>query len=131
MKPKEILLAEDDADDQEFFEDVTRLRSDVTLSSIARNGEEVISKLLQLNASAQLPDIIVLDQNMPKRNGLQTLLLLKGEATFRHIPVFIYSTYANNTLLQELTEAGAVSFFEKPITPDGYNDMISSMLERI
>lgn len=131
MSPKTILLAEDDADDQDFFVDVIQPRSDVTLISIVKDGEELFDLLPDLISAGQLPDIILLDHNMPKRNGLQTLQLLKVDEAYKSIPVFVYSTYANDVLLQEFADAGAVYFFAKPVTPDGYNELVDAMMSMV
>ena len=131
MPAKTILLAEDDKDDQEFFSGFLKTRNDVMLLPIAENGEEVIEALQTLQPPAALPDVILLDQNMPKCNGLQTLQLLKENAAFRNIPVFMYSTYADEHLKERSAEGGAVMVFSKPYTLEGYGQMINDMLEMI
>ena len=129
MRPKKILLAEDDADDQDFFSDFIKSRTDVVLVSVAKNGEEVFDSLSGTRVPGNLPDLIILDQNMPKRNGMQTLQMLKENSSYAAIPVFIYSTYADAVLQQQSADAGAISVFPKPYTPEGYHNMINAMLD--
>jgi len=92
------------------------------------NGEEVLQFL---NNATHLPDVIILDQNMPKQNGLQTLCLLKGIDRYAHIPVVIYSTYTNDILLAQCLSFGALMAVVKPVDKKGYNDMIDKILTGI
>jgi CheY-like chemotaxis protein len=122
---KKILLAEDDMDDQKIFQEFLAHRTDIDLLPPAENGDEVF----RLIEGGHVPDIIILDQNMPKRNGLQTLQLLKETSAYTHIPVIIYSTYADGNLVQRSTDLGAAGVWSKPITQEGYNEMIDALLK--
>jgi CheY-like chemotaxis protein len=128
MLPKKILLAEDDVDDREFFHNFLESRKDVVLVFEAENGEHVFEVLKNITEDSMLPDLILLDQNMPKRNGLETLQLLKDHTVYKNIPVFIYSTYSNEALHQQSVAAGAISVFPKPFTHQGYDKMVNDML---
>lgn len=131
MSRIKILLAEDDADDMEMFSTFLNGRNDVRLFAFAENGLEVIETLAAIKEPAALPDIILLDQNMPKQNGLQTLKLLKEHLAYSSIPVFIYSTYADNALQEHGVQAGAIQVFSKPYTIQGYTEMLERMLSVI
>jgi CheY-like chemotaxis protein len=128
---RKILLAEDDPDDREMFALFTKERADVILLSIAENGVELIEFLMDIDTSKYLPDIIILDQNMPKQNGLQTLQILKRTPRYYNIPVFIYSTYADESLAQSGARAGAMGLFAKPYTIEGYHKMLDKIIRRI
>jgi len=127
--PKKILLAEDDGDDQNLFYDFLKNRNDVVVMSMVENGEELIAALNKIKDETELPDIILLDQNMPKRNGIQTLKFLKASNCYSHIPVIIYSTYADENIINVATDLGASSVVSKPISKDGYNKMIDDFLK--
>lgn len=131
IPPKKILLAEDDADDREVFYKFLKNRSDVFLLSAVENGEEVLDILSGIITVQELPDLILLDQKMPKKNGLQTLQSLKESHAFEQIPVFIYSTYTDEALHQQSANAGAVFVFLKPYTSEGYHKMVDAMLHLI
>jgi CheY-like chemotaxis protein len=131
MAPKKILLAEDDEDDQRLFQDFLHHRTDIMLMPIVENGVELFELLQSLDNSLLLPDLIILDQNMPKRNGVQTLELLKSNDDYQDIPVVVYSTYTDAQLIESCTEAGASVVMAKPLTKDGYNKMIDSFLALI
>lgn len=131
MLPKTILLAEDDPDDREMFAEFLASRKDVALASLATDGVALLHTLNKLSLTGSLPDIVVLDQNMPRQNGLQTLKALKERPMYQHIPVFIYSTYADKTLEAQCLQAGAVAVFTKPFTFNGYDEMINDMLGQV
>lgn len=129
MLKRRILLAEDDEDDQEFFHEFLKGRTDIILMPIAENGLVVADLLEGITDERQLPDLIILDQNMPKKNGLQTLQFLKEDKRYAHIPVIIYSTYTDETLIKNGSEMGACGVVTKPVTKEGYNEMMEAFLK--
>ncbi len=131
MSRKKILLAEDDLDDQQIFNDFLNHRDDIFLMPMVGDGVELIDTLNMINETDLLPHLIVLDQNMPKRNGFQTLQLLKASIRYLDIPVIIYSTYIDSRLAEACTEEGASAIVTKPITKEEYNEMIEGFLEFI
>ena len=127
-KKRTILVAEDDEDDQAFFTDFLKHRNDVLLLPIAEDGESLIHQLEQLYTTQNfLPDFIILDQNMPKRSGLQTLEYLKSHPQYTQIPVMLYSTYTNKELIQKGAALGACKVVPKPVSTEGYHQMIESL----
>ena len=131
MLPKKILLAEDDVDDRSFFLNFLNNRKDISAISTVENGEEVFTFLATIEEAAQLPHVIILDQNMPKRNGLQTLQMLKKNSAYQRIPVFMYSTYADENLAKQSLESGARLVLAKPFSPDGYHQMIDAVFDAL
>jgi two-component system, chemotaxis family, response regulator Rcp1 len=90
--PKENLLQVllvDDATDRELFIDAINLVGKKYIVSKAADGEAAIQFL---NAAEQLPDLIMLDLNMPVKDGRETLKELKQHDIFKSIPVCIMST---------------------------------------
>lgn len=128
MRPKKILLAEDDADDRIFFSDFLKWRTDIYLLPAVENGDEVLAFLEEAKDSAELPDLIILDQNMPRRNGLETLRTLKDNSRYQDIPVIVYSTYADDNLKRKSKELGAALVLPKPATSQGYHQMVDAIL---
>ena len=129
MIKRSILLAEDDEDDQQFFQNFLQNRSDIALLPIAENGVVLIDFLEEIKDGAGLPDFIILDQNMPKMNGLQTLKTLKESSRYAHIPVMLYSTYTDDTLIKTGSDLGACLVMVKPITKEGYDKLITEFLK--
>ena len=129
MQPKKILLAEDDHDDSNLFHEYLKGREDIVLMPTAENGIEVIKFLDKIVEHTDLPDLIILDQNMPKKNGKQTLVFLKSNNRFAHIPVIVYSTYTDDQLIKDCTKKGASMVVSKPLTNKGYHDMMDGFLK--
>ncbi|HWJ90180.1 MAG TPA: response regulator [Flavisolibacter sp.] len=131
MVPKKILLAEDDVDDQRLFHDFLQHRTDIVLMPVVENGVEVFETLEKIDRADELPDLIILDQNMPKSNGLQTLEALKHNTDYSAIPVAVYSTYTDAQLIESCIAAGACAVITKPLTKEGYNQMIEECLQYV
>jgi CheY-like chemotaxis protein len=128
-RPKKILFADDDIDDRMFFESAYKERSDVIILPIALNGVEVIQRLETTVDLEKWPDLIILDQNMPRMTGKQTLLHLKSQEKFSHIPVCICSTYADHILTVDCLKLGAFRVSSKPITSEEYQKMMNDFLD--
>ncbi|MRG44632.1 response regulator [Chitinophaga sp. SYP-B3965] len=125
---KKILLAEDDQDDQDFFHDFLHEREDIFLLPIASNGEELLDYLA---STTELPDAIILDQNMPKLNGLQTLQLLKDTSRYSNITVMVYSTSTDDSLIKRSSLLGATLVVSKPSSYKGYQRMIDELIRHL
>ncbi len=126
---RKILLAEDDSDDAFFFFDFLHNRSDINLLPSVTNGMEVIDYLNGVPSANDLPDVIVLDQNMPKLSGKETLDYIKSSEKYGNIAVAIYSTYVGPQLVEECLKLGAAIVETKPVTKEGYNKMMDAILE--
>lgn len=129
--PKKVLLAEDDADDRLFFRDFLKDRKDLKMMPPAENGLELTQVLDKIERKENLPDMIILDQNMPKQTGLQTLEKLKNNTRYADIPVMVYSTNATDTLKSDCLNNGAALVSPKPDNKSGYNEMIDAFFSVI
>ncbi len=110
--PLKLLLADDDQDDCIFFsEALSELPVSTTLAT-ANDGVELMDLL-----SARwenLPDIIFLDLNMPRKTGFDCLMEIKGSDKLRNIPVIIFSTSYNPEIASSLYKNGANYYIRKP-----------------
>src|SRR5580765_9026829 len=88
-KSLQILLVEDDPDDVELFREALDDNRVLHSMHVITQGDEVIPHLEQ---SAILPEIILLDLNLPKVHGKEILKMLKSGEAFRNIPVVILTT---------------------------------------
>ena len=131
MTKKRILLAEDDEDDRLLFANFLKERDDFILIHICENGMEVLDFLNGLPDNGEFPDLVVLDQNMPKMNGSQTLQKLKNVPRFSKIPVAMYTTYTDKRLMDECYLAGALTVVTKPISHKGYHQMMNDLNQLI
>ena len=126
---KKILLVEDDLDDRALFETFFAGRKDILLMPPVANGLEMIEFLQSISDRDNLPDLIVVDQNMPKMNGRQTLSFLKSSPLFSKIRVVIYSTYTDSALITDCKNLGADMVAIKPIDDEGYQKMMDDFLK--
>ena len=126
---KKVLLAEDDEDDRHFFQDFLSGHSRVELLPSVTNGAEVLAYLDTVSSNSALPDLIILDQNMPKMNGRETLTQLKADPRWSSIPVVVYSTYKDSTLVADCTRLGAAAVKAKPDSEEGYLELMEGCLE--
>lgn len=123
-----MLLADDDADDREIFIRVLDKKADVQLVRTVENGREVIDFLDGLPASEQLPHLIILDHNMPKMNGTETLGKIKSDERYSGIQVVIYSTYSDNKMKETCEQLGASMVLAKPASMKEYEAIIDKFL---
>jgi CheY-like chemotaxis protein len=128
MKIKKVLLADDDADDREIFVRVLDKKADVQLVRTVENGREVIDYLEALPAPELLPHLIILDHNMPKMNGTETLGKLKSDKRYSDIQVVIYSTYSDNKMRETCEQLGASMVLAKPASMKEYESIIDTFL---
>ena len=106
-----IVFADDDADDrllvQEAFEEnCTTYRLDVV--------EDGIQLLDYLKSNETNPSLILLDINMPRKDGTQVLAELKSNPQWRHIPVIMFTTSKSPEDVRKCYDLGANSFIVKP-----------------
>ena len=109
---KNIYLADDDTDDHFIFEAaLEEICEDCTLT-IATSGDELLSNLRKPDIPS--PDIVFLDINMPRKNGIETLKEIKGDPETKGLKVIMYSTSTNPLYIDQAKEAGACFYFVKP-----------------
>lgn len=121
-KNARILLADDDKEDQLILTD--------SFSEIGRNdiihfvddGEKLLEYLSDIEED-HLPSLIVLDLNMPRMSGTETLVALKANDVYRNIPVIIFSTSVNDYEMNKCLETGAEAYITKPVK---YEDSIKT-----
>lgn len=105
---KSILLIDDDADEISILNEAVEMTGTDSVCDWAQ-GLEVAYRLLKGNQ----PDMILLDYNMPGRDGLLCLEELKRHQELRHIPIVMYSTYIDYGLRQEAMQKGAFRCIQK------------------
>jgi CheY-like chemotaxis protein len=116
MQERKIFLADDDVEDRSIIQDAMELLNDGDVMLFANNGEQLLELLKKNFSNSLCPCLIVLDLNMPKMNGTQTLSALKNDENLKHIPVVIYSTSINPVEKEKCLLLGAHSFITKPIS---------------
>lgn len=107
-----IILADDDEDDRLFFVDAfEELRINTKVKTV-NDGVELINYLTQ--DEVQLPHVLFLDLNMPRKNGLECLMEIKANEKFKDIAIAIYSTSASEDDIENTFVQGANIYIKKP-----------------
>ncbi|MDN3493713.1 response regulator [Winogradskyella bathintestinalis] len=106
-----LLLADDDIDDCDFFKEAIDEIGQLTLS-ILNDGVELMNFLLA--EPANRPNLIFLDLNMPKKSGMECMEEIKSINKLKDIPIIIYSTSLDRTVVNHLYEMGAHHYIQKP-----------------
>ncbi|HWJ90887.1 MAG TPA: response regulator [Flavisolibacter sp.] len=125
-----ILYVDDDSDDCIFLSEsfaATKTDTDLVCAS---GGEEAI-KYLNSIQQQELPSLIILDLNMPKWDGRQTLNYIKSKPQLADIPVVILSTSENKMDKEVCKRLGAASYLQKPYHYDGYKDVVKNCMPLI
>jgi CheY-like chemotaxis protein len=130
-EPITILMADDDEEDCALTKDAM---SDARLANEMRfvhDGEELLDYLHQRGAygdgaDAPAPGVILLDLNMPKKDGREALAEIKADPELRKIPVCILTTSAAEEDIFKSYDLGANSFITKPVTFAGLVEVLQA-----
>jgi CheY-like chemotaxis protein len=123
-----ICLADDDEDDYYLFStSLKEVNSAVRLSYF--NTCDGLWHFLR--TTNDLPDMIVLDMNMPGNDGQKCLIELKKEADLRHIPVAILSTCCSPADVEKAYKTGAFTWLKKPTSIAELKKIITNLLSAV
>jgi len=129
MKPIHILLVEDNEGDivltREAFEDSRILIN----MSVAKDGKRAIDFLSKEGefSDQQLPDIILLDVNLPKRNGHEVLHYIKTNELLKQIPVIMLTTSSSATDINQSYKNYANCFITKPVDVQEFLNVVATI----
>jgi len=117
LKLINVLLVDDDQEDLDLTLEVLEMTKMKLKIDIAKDGVEAVDFLNKVNSDdkRQLPDLILLDLNMPRMNGHEVLQYIKGDNRFKHIPVVILTTSKSETDIANSYSAGVSCFVTKPV----------------
>jgi len=118
MKKKSILLVDDDELDTISVQRTLKKSDTPYTLYTAFNGKDALAMLKDANQPIS-PDVILLDLNMPKMNGIEFLKVLRNDESLKDIKVFIMTT-SGETIDRAITEQLGISGYI--IKPLGYND---------
>ena len=125
-QPMEILLVEDNEDDILLEQEAIVEAKLVNLMYVVRDGEEAVAYLRREGKyqNAQLPGLILLDINMPKKNGFEVLNEIKADPALMHIPIVMLTTSDSESDIVKSYARGACSFITKPMDFDKFREVI-------
>lgn len=127
-----LLVLEDDSLDVMDLKRTLDKMGILNIMQVARNGEEAVAYLASRGAH-ELPDVVLLDLNMPKMNGLEFLSALRAHDAWKHLKVFVLTTSAEREDIEEVKKLGISGYIVKPLklnnpaSIDAFNLMIDLM----
>ncbi|MCW3117317.1 MAG: rcp1 2, partial [Chitinophagaceae bacterium] len=110
--PINILLADDDSDDCSFFKEVLAEFTLSTQLTAVHDGEQLMRRLI--DETNELPHVLFLDLNMPRKNGFECLAEIKQSQRLKHVPVVIFTTSFEQGVVNQLYQNGVQYFVRKP-----------------
>ncbi len=131
MKKAFILIAEDDADDQFLLQTAFTENGFTDHIEFVENGVELLHYLSEIESQASgalaYPNFIILDLNMPKKDGREALQEIKQHPVFKSIPVIVYTTTKSDAEIRRCYELGANTYIVKPARFEGLLKVIQDI----
>lgn len=127
--PIEILIVEDNEDDILLLKEAFIEARLINAINIVTNGDEALRYLKRKGeyAGATTPGLILLDINMPGKNGFEVLDELKADADLKSIPVIMLSTSSRESDVVDSYEKGACSYVTKPVRFEEFQNAITQL----
>jgi CheY-like chemotaxis protein len=126
VKKLNVLLADDDPDDCQFFKATLAVLDLPTDLTVVHDGEQLMCLLL--DEATLLPDVLYLDLNMPRKNGFECLSEIKSNPKLNRLPVIVFSTSFEQEVVNRLYSSGAQYFIRKPSEFSQFKKIIQQSL---
>jgi chemotaxis family two-component system response regulator Rcp1 len=132
MQPKfHILLVEDTETDAKIIERALREAKWEHRLTVIRDGRKALDYLVGLAASKKkadlVPDLILLDLNLPGLDGAQLLARIKSDPHLRILPVVVLTTSPRDEDILQSYHAGANTYFQKPSEYPRYRELVNTL----
>jgi CheY-like chemotaxis protein len=129
-----ILIAEDNLSHQKITEYILKKNNVPAKYFVVRDGQEVLDYLFHKNNYTDsekypIPNLILLDLNLPKRDGREVLKLIKEDSSLKNIPIVIVSTSDREEDLNYATQMGVVGYISKSIGFDNFSVELGSVIK--
>lgn len=129
LKFKSIVLTDDDEDDRFFFQEaLDALNFDITYNQF-EDGSELMNHLK--GSLINLPSLLFLDLNMPKKSGLECLKEIRADEVLKDLFVIIYSTSSSENDILKAYEVGADNYLSKPTSFKNLKSSLFNILTRL
>jgi CheY-like chemotaxis protein len=125
-RPIEILLVDDSDDDALLLAESFREAHMMNIVHVVHDGEEALDYLFRRGKyqNAATPGLVLLDLNMPRKNGFEVLGAIKADSALRGIPVVMLTTSSNEEDVARSYAKGACSFVSKPVSFEKLREVI-------
>lgn len=124
-----ILLADDDSADCLLFKDALEELPVSANLTIVNNGEQLMEEISKKGST--LPDVLFLDINMPRKNGLVALGEIKRSNALQNLPVIIFSTASEQETIKKVYRDAAHYYICKPVDFQQLKKVVYEALTRI
>lgn len=123
--PQRILLAEDDEDNRDLVKFVMK-KSQMNIDLlVAEDGKEAVEIALR-----EIPDLILMDMQMPVMDGYQATQIIKANSTTAHIPIIAFTAQAKPEDKARTLQVGCVDHYSKPMDPQELLNVIKNYLHQ-
>lgn len=123
-----ILLAEDNEDDLLLIREALEEIPLVQVMRVVRDGKEALEALRGNGVNGRKEvDLVVLDINMPKKNGFDVLTEMKRDAKLRQIPVVMLTVSEREEDIVKAYSEGACTYIRKPVTFAGLQQVVKAL----
>lgn len=131
LRPMEILLVEDNPGDVRLTKEAFKDAKVANRLSVVDDGEKALEFLFRRGPFAQAPrpDLILLDLNLPRKDGREVLSVIKNDADLRRIPVVILTTSKAEEDIIRTYNLHANCYLAKPVGLDSFLEVIRSIEE--
>ena len=128
-RPVEILLVEDNAADARLTEEALKQSKVVNHLHVVLDGEQAMGFLRHEDGyvDAPTPDLILLDLNLPRKDGREVLQEVKSDETLKMIPVIVMTTSREEQDVQASYAAHANCYIRKPLDVNGMFDVVTKI----
>ncbi|MCM2303350.1 MAG: response regulator [Elusimicrobia bacterium] len=125
-KPLEVLLVEDDEDDVLLTREALKDSKVIVSMAVAEDGDVALQRLRRQPPfqDAPMPDLILLDLNLPRVSGRQVLKELKADPALKLIPVVVLTTSQADTDVVKCYDLGANCYITKPVDFEQFQRII-------
>ncbi|MDI9882399.1 response regulator [Flectobacillus longus] len=129
MRNGHILLVEDNEGDILLTQEAFEHSSLVASLSIVRNGKDAIDFLIKQGkfADKASPDFVLLDVNIPKKNGHEVLKFIKNNDAIKHIPVVMFTTSSTPKDIAMAYQNNANCYITKPVDVSSFQTVINQI----
>jgi CheY-like chemotaxis protein len=129
VRPLELLLVEDNPGDVRLTREALKSGEVAVNLSVARDGVEALDFLRQRGqfSSAPVPDLILLDLNLPRKNGREVLSEIKSDPELRRIPVLVMTTSRADQDINRAYSLNANCYITKPMDLDEFLRIVRSI----
>ena len=132
LEQANILLVEDDLGDQKLIKksfEMNHIANDLHILNCAEEAVEYLNRSKEKNPDYPIPDLILLDLNMPGMGGKEFLKWLKNDKDFDTIPTVVLTASDTDADILESYKLAASGYVSKPINLEGFKQIIESMTE--